>query len=617
MLKERARLRSGPFLFCSPWVTFVYYGEPETMNFVNQKMWTWRVLIATILLAGGWSKARSQLVLDNGLSSTLDSYHTGGYLGTGLSFADFNGDGLDDLSFGHHNGEFLFYIGTGNGFTEVDLGLETPEAESKGILWVDIDNDGDQDLFAAFRFAPNKLWLNEGDLELVDVSATCGIAQDNRRSFGPAFGDFDRDGLLDLFVANYGYAVDNPQGNELYRNLGNGTFEDVTESMGMDGSNLQSFQGNWMDLDRDGWLDLHVVRDRFIYPNLFYHNTGAETGEAAFVEDAEARGLDVAINCMSSSPHDYDRDGDLDIYISGGLEGNMLLQNDGSGSFTDVTDEEVVLNKVCWSGQWLDVNADGWEELHIATGIAYYTDFPSVLTENDDDPDALFLNDEGMLGDPGILFQSESVLGFSTATGDYNGDGFIDFASHKVGLNPEVRRSNPNGNHWLRILLHGTVSNADAVGSKIEIWAGEDYWYRETYCGEGYLAQNSRWEHFGMAGHTAVDSIKVHWPLGSVQTWTEVSTSQQLELTESVTCADGCPGCTYEGACNYDSLAAIDDGTCDFSCLIQLSVCGVGLIWNPVTLVCENPCPSDLTGDGEVDVADLLVMLAAFATYCP
>lgn len=570
-------------------------------------------MVCAIVIHGVGS---AQLVVD-AIGSELVSDHTGGYLGTGVSFADFNGDGLDDLTFGHHDGALSFYAGNGDGFDPIDLGLELPIAEAKGVLWADIDNDGDQDLFVAYRFAPNKLWLNDGEMGFEDVSSSCGIAQDNRRSFGPAFGDFDRDGLLDLFVANYGYAVDVPQGNELYRNVGGGQFEDVTAEFGLDGENLQSFQATWMDVDRDGWLDLHVIRDRLIFPNLFYHNKAEEQGAVWFEEEAQARGMDAMLNCMSSSPHDYDRDGDLDLFIAGGLEGNMLLVNDGDGYYTDATNDLVQMNEVCWSGQWLDVDADGWEELHVATGFANYTDYPQVLFQFSDEPDALFQNDAGNLVEAGELYQSESALAFATVTGDYDGDGFVDFVSHQVGPHPEVRRSIPNGNAGMRILLHGTASNADAVGSKIELWAGADYWYRETHCGEGYLAQNSRWEHFGLANHTTVDSIKVQWPLGSVETWHDVQVQATLELTEGSACAPDCAGCTYDGACNYDPDAFIDDGSCDFSCLIEQSVCGEGLMWNPETAQCENPCPADLTGDYQVDVADLLVMLGAYASFCP
>jgi len=573
--------------------------------------------LSLVLMQFCFGTMHGQLVIDDNTSSTILTDHTGGYLGTGISFVDFNGDGLDDLSFGHHEGELRFFQGTGSGFLEVDLELETPNAESKGLIWTDVDNDGDQDLFVAFRFAPNKLWLNQGGLELVDVSATCGIAQDERRSFGPAFGDFDRDGLLDLFVANYGYSVDVPQGNECYRNLGNGMFEDVTEAMGMDGPNLQSFQGNWMDVDRDGWLDLHVIRDRFIYPNLFYHNTGAETGTAGFVEDGAERGLDVSILCMSSSPHDFDRDGDLDLYLSGGLEGSRLLENTGDGQFTDITSAWVEMNEVCWAGQWLDVDADGWEELHITTGIAAYVDYPSVLSQFDEEPDALFKNDAGELILPGGLFQSVTALGFATATGDFNGDGFVDLVSHKVGLNPEIRTALPNTNHWLRVLLHGVESNADAVGAKIEMWAGSSYWYRETYCGEAYLSQNSRWEHFGAANHTQIDSIRVEWPLGWVDTWYDVPSNTSIELTEfGATTDEASTGCTYAGACNYNAEANEDDGSCDFSCLLESLACGNGLVWNPVTTFCEPSCLGDSNGDSVVDVVDLLEFLSAFGQEC-
>jgi hypothetical protein len=258
-----------------------------------------RVVLLVIVMFGlNMNYAISQLNDVSALYS-INTDHTGGYLGTGLSFMDFNSDGKDDLSFGHHDGELKFYAGTGAGFNAVIFDLELPVAESKAIIWVDFDNDDDQDLLVTYRLAPNKIYLNQGDMTFLDVSATCGISQDNRRSFGACFGDFDNDGLLDLFISNYGYATDVPEGNELYRNLGNGLFEDVTAEFGLGGANLQCFQGQWMDIDRDGWLDLHVIRDRFIYPNLVYRNLGGQ-GMDLFEEVAPEIGMDVAIDRKST-----------------------------------------------------------------------------------------------------------------------------------------------------------------------------------------------------------------------------------------------------------------------------------------------------------------------------
>jgi len=299
------------------------------------------------------------------------------------------------------------------------------------------------------------------------------------------------------------------------------------------------------------------------------------------------------------------------------LEGSRLLENTGDGQFTDITSAWVEMNEVCWAGQWLDVDADGWEELHITTGIAAYVDYPSVLSQFDEEPDALFKNDAGELILPGGLFQSVTALGFATATGDFNGDGFVDLVSHKVGLNPEIRTALPNTNHWLRVLLHGVESNADAVGAKIEMWAGSSYWYRETYCGEAYLSQNSRWEHFGAANHTQIDSIRVEWPLGWVDTWYDVPTNTSIELTEfGATTDEASTGCTYAGACNYNAEANEDDGSCDFSCLLESLACGNGLVWNPVTTFCEPSCLGDSNGDSVVDVVDLLEFLSAFGQEC-
>ena len=156
------------------------------------------------------------------------------------------------------------------------------------ILWSDIDNDGDQDLFITYRLAPNKMFRNDNG-SFVDVSATCGINQGARKSYGACFGDYDKDGFLDLFVANYTSSFDEYAFNELYRNEGDGTFEDVTESSGMFGvTGIQSFQGQWVDFNGDQLLDLHVIRDRVIYANHFFEQQ-PEGAITPFIESANAR----------------------------------------------------------------------------------------------------------------------------------------------------------------------------------------------------------------------------------------------------------------------------------------------------------------------------------------
>ena len=199
----------------------------------------------------------------------IPSDQTGGYLGAGMSVADFNDDGIDDLSLAHHGGELKFYLGTGEGFDEYLLNLSDYPFEAKSVVWVDIDNDGDQDLFITYRLQPNRMYLNHGDLIMEDITETCGILIADRRSYGASFGDYDNDGLLDLFVANYVSGSDEPF-NELYHNLGNAQFEEVTFDLGMGQPLQQNFQGHWVDFNQDGLLDLHLIRDRLCFDNYYY-----------------------------------------------------------------------------------------------------------------------------------------------------------------------------------------------------------------------------------------------------------------------------------------------------------------------------------------------------------
>lgn len=590
--------------------------------------WAWCLGVCT----AAWGQ-----LVDVSNTLVLATGHTGGFLGAGVSFADFNGDYIDDLSFGNWEGELRFYLGNGDesGFTEVDLNLPAHPHEAKMLLWADIDNDGDQDLFVTYRLAPNKLYLNGGDLTFTDVSATCGINQASRKSYGASFGDYNQDGFLDLYVCNYTSSFDEFQFNEFYTNNGNGTFSETSSGSGLDALGIQSFQSQWVDFNDDGLLDLHVVRDRPLYPNYYFEQQPAASF-FPFLERGSETGLNIGINCMTTSVADYDADFDLDVYLTAFPDDmNWLMVNDG-GNFSvddangDVPMDDLQVDAICWAANWLDVDNNGWEDLHVANGFSVYTNYPQVLSIYSDEPDALFYNTEGQFieaDEP--QFQSITTLSFATATGDYNCDGFPDLVSHRVGEQAQLLRGTPNGNSWIKILLQGTESNRDAVGAKIRIWSGGHSQSRMTFTGENYLGQNSRWEAFGLGAAVGVDLVEVEWPSGTITQFTNLVQDQHWLLSEDGEatpiwpidpCSTGgpCPGCTYASACNFNAVATLDDGSCDFACYSAPSSCGLGTVWDSTMGWCvpQTDCPYDFDGNGYITIADLLIFLVSFNQAC-
>ncbi len=588
-----------------------------------------------ILLCSAQAMTFAQMQdVSNLMNLTTD--HTGGFLGAGVSFADFNGDRIDDLSFANHLGDLRFYEGTGGegGFLEVDLGLPAYPFEAKMILWADIDNDGDQDLFITYRLVPNRMYMNENGV-FIDSSATCGINQGARKSYGACFGDYNKDGYLDLFVANYTSSFDEFAFNELYVSQGDGTFLDVTEESGIYGvTGIQSFQGQWVDFNGDQLLDLHVVRDRVIYSNHYFEQQPSGS-VVPFIEKGEEVGLDMAINCMSTSVADYDGDLDMDVYLTAfpSDQNWMLANNDYSFSAVNEDTQEVPMQNmqvdaICWAGNWLDADNNGHEDLHVANGFSEYTNYPSILDAYDES-DKLFYNEDGVFEESqNPLFQSLSVLSFSTATGDYNRDGFPDLVSNRVGDYAQMLRSEPNENHWIKFWLEGSISNRDAVGATIEVWTDGQPQSRMTFAGENYLGQNSHWEHFGLGSANSVDSIVVNWPIGLPEVyqdldidthWLLIQDAEPMSIwTESMACEGECYGCTYSEACNYDPEAIIEDGSCSFSCWLGSEACGSGTVWDEVTSTCiPNPCVGDLNYDNVITVSDLLILLYSMFGFCP
>ena len=224
---------------------------------------------------------------------------------------------------------------------------------------------------------------------MVDVSATCGIAQDDRRSFRPAWGDLTGMGCWIYLLRTMGMRWMSARAMN-FTGTWAMVFEDVTIEYGMDGRILQS-----VSRELDGRRPRRVVglacgTGPLDLSELILSQRRMRNGRGKLHVKSGAEGWMFRFFACHRARMIWTATGTWICYISGGLEGSMYLENDGNGFYTDVTNDLVVMNEVCWSGQWLDVNADGWEELHITTGIAHYTDFPTVLTENNNEPDALF-----------------------------------------------------------------------------------------------------------------------------------------------------------------------------------------------------------------------------------
>ena len=179
------------------------------------------------------------------------------------------------------------------------------------------------------------------------------------------------------------------------------------------------------------------------------------------------------VNAMCTSSADFDRDNDQDLYIAAGLfEGNSLLVNEGGDfePYETVTGDSIAVHLTSWASTWFDPDNDGWEDLHVCTGFSVYTNYPGIFNQYPDVPDQFFWNQEGAFyEDYSVMFDS-NVLSFSSASSDYNSDGFPDLFSNSVGEFVQVLKSQPNWNRWLKVHLEGTQSNRDGIGARIMVY---------------------------------------------------------------------------------------------------------------------------------------------------
>ena len=444
----------------------------------------------------------------------------------GVSFFDYDNDGWDDITFASKSSALVkFFKNNAGTFVEQTFNFQVI-SHSKQVLWVDFDNDGDNDLFVTRVDNYNLLYENDGNFNFTNITYSAGLPTiGTKYTYGASFGDYDNDGYLDLFLSNKDDQFIIP--NQLYKNNGDGTFTDISTSAGISPVGHLSFCSVFFDFNNDGFQDIYISNDRVANANILYKNNG----DGTFDDVSYSSGTSIGANAMSTTIGDYNNDGYLDIYVTNTVEGNYLLKNNGNETFTDVAVATgTSFNSIGWGANFFDADNDADLDMYVssminnsATGLLTYAMYEQNPMETFTIP-------------TNAGFGSDSYVSFANAIGDVNNDGFSDFVvANQAPDNHSVWVNQGNTNNYLKIKLEGIVSNKNGVGSWIEISINGNKQYRYTCIGESFLGQNSATEIFGLGSATNVDYVKVTWLSGTVDVLNNVSANQTIDIQEGNT----------------------------------------------------------------------------------
>jgi hypothetical protein len=498
--------------------------------------------------------------------------------GNGVAIFDYDNDGWPDIFL--VNGTKLEGFPTGKGptsrlyrnnhdgtFTDVTekSGLTTT-GWGQGVCVGDYDNDGWEDLYVTY-YGKNRLFHNDHGVftEVGEKSGVSGSGKD--WGTGCAFVDYDRDGRLDLMVANYvdfdlatapspgdrptcfwkGVPVMcGPRGlagsrNILYHNRGDGTFEDVsTKSHILRTDGHYAFSVSTLDFDEDGWPDIYIACDST--PAILYRNNHdgtftdvAVTVGAAFNEDGREQAG------MGSTIGDYNGDGHLDIFKTNFSDDtSTLYKNNADGTFTDATSSAglgLYTQYLGWGTMFLDIDNDGWPDLLLVNGHVYPEVDSQHLGSSYKEPRILFHNNgDGTFSD----ISASAGAGITTAAssrglavGDLWNDGRISAVINNMNAAPSLLVNQvKSSNHWIAIHTVGTKSNRDGIGARIRVKAGSRILVDEVRSGSSYISNSDMRVHFGLGKTDKIDWVEVRWLSGLTEQFMNLGVDQIHTLKE-------------------------------------------------------------------------------------
>ena len=644
-----------------------------TLSFRSNRRWqSGCQALAMVLMITSMSSLRAQVFQNVASSWGIVQYDWDGIYGAAVSTADWNDDGWPDITTGATEGALRTFVNQeGTGFQALPLPWMM-ESEVKALVWIDLDNDGDDDLFIQEDSGRCGLLRNDGNNEFTDVTEGSHLPQDETEAAGVSFGDMDNDGDLDLHLCRYleyplnGGASDR---NVLMRNEGDFTFTDVSESSGLDVHLRLSFQSIWWDHNGDGWQDIFVINDKN-GANALFHNQG----DGTFIDVAPNYSADLVMDCMTATLGDFNQDAHQDLFLTntpfgGDGLGSKLLVNSSSGTFQQAAqDYGLEMDRYCWGALWMDVDNDTDLDLFVAEHNFLEPYGINYLYQN-----------TGQFGGHVFMpfgtdvYDIDYLNSHVVASADFDQNGWIDFVMHNIGnhaLRLWLNGGFDNGNESIGIELEGTWSNRPAVGSRIDlITSNGPIQSRILHAGENYLSQENEVELFGLGGY-AVESVVVHWPSGLVETFdaelhdltpmtthllTEGHSLCPVASVSHAVCADSTALELYMPQSSAFEVVWTDQNGSPFSPNLPWTMASgdvtMTVTWegNPLChithevtfdglaedldfngqvgaldvlpllseLGCQESCTADLDGDDSVAVSDLLVLLTAIGQSCP
>lgn len=523
-------------------------------------------------------------------------------MSAGAAAIDVNGDGWTDLYVTRIGSPNLLYINNTDGtFTEdaaasgVDL-----VANSSGVAFADIDNDGDDDLYVqAILDQRRYLYINDGMGIFTEEAVKRGAAFFGLviKGTSATFGDYDNDGDLDIHILEWLPSLSN---NLLLQNDGAGNFTDVTIFANVSMPTTFGFANAFADINDDTFPDLLIAAD-FGTSRLFQN-----MGNGQFTDITLTALVGTDENGMGSAVGDYDGDGDLDWFVTSifdsdetcdsvpcnwGYTGNRLYRNDTNGNFTDATDLAGVREGYWgWGASFFDYDNDGDLDLGMTNGV----DFPCIEQDAtfNTDPLRLWNNDgTGVMTEVSDAVQfTDNGSGKGFVVFDYDNDGDLDvFIANNNGMPVLFRNNGGNANNWLRVNVIGEITNRMGLGARVKVRVnpGDSFQLREINANNNYMSQNETTAHFGLGSSvSSVDLVRVEWPVtGFVQEFRNVASNTTLIVQEG-------------NSIDLDGVVDNADRNAIQHCLINSSP-------GSIPIGCGF---ADLNADGNVDCSDWQIL---------